>query len=145
MGFDIYGLNPKEESGSYFRANCWYWRPLWSYVISVTPDLTKEEVQAGSDNSGNRIDEYVAKKIGNNILAEEKSGNLEKYYQDRLDYLNNLPKETCYKCNGEQVENCIVCNGSGEKEHMDKSYPFSKELAVEFAKFCINSGGFEIY
>ena len=122
MGFDIYGLNPKEESGSYFRANCWYWRPLWSYVISVTPDLTKEEVQAGSDNSGNRIDEYVAEKIGNNILAEEKSGNLEKYYQDRLDYLNNLPKED-----------------------MDKSYPFSSELAVEFAKFCINSGGFEIY
>ena len=40
MGFDIFGLDPKEEAGSYFRANCWYWRPLWSYVISVTPDLT---------------------------------------------------------------------------------------------------------
>ena len=68
MGFDIFGLDPKEEAGSYFRANCWYWRPLWSYVISVTPDLTSDEVISGSDNSGSQISKEASEKIGRNIL-----------------------------------------------------------------------------
>ena len=28
MGMDISGINPIVESGEYFRANCWSWRPL---------------------------------------------------------------------------------------------------------------------
>ena len=71
---------------------------MWSYVISITPDLTKDEVNAGSDNSGNQISKEVAEKIGRNILAEKESGDLKEYYQQRKDYLENLPKESCYKC-----------------------------------------------
>jgi len=28
MGMDVMGVNPKNESGEYFRANCWSWRPI---------------------------------------------------------------------------------------------------------------------
>lgn len=147
MGFDIYGLDPKEEDGSYFRANCWYWRPLWSYVISITIDLTIDERMAGSDNSGNQISKEVAEKIGRNILAEKESGFLKDYYQERKDYLENLPKESCYKCvekDGKKDSDCHVCDGTGNRESMEASYPFSDELAIKFANFCLNSGGFEI-
>jgi len=28
MGMDVYGKNPANEAGEYFRANCWSWRPI---------------------------------------------------------------------------------------------------------------------
>jgi len=28
MGMDVSGINPIVETGEYFRANCWSWRPL---------------------------------------------------------------------------------------------------------------------
>ena len=28
MGMDVYGLKPTSESGDYFRANMWSWRPI---------------------------------------------------------------------------------------------------------------------
>lgn len=28
MGMDVYGINPFNELGEYFRANCWTWRPI---------------------------------------------------------------------------------------------------------------------
>ena len=28
MGMDVMGVNPKNEKGEYFRANCWSWRPI---------------------------------------------------------------------------------------------------------------------
>ena len=123
MGFDIYGLDPTDEKYKYFRANCWYWRPLWSYSILVTDDLTKNEIEAGSDNSGGFISKETAIKIGKNILERYNSGKMKEYNLDRKKYLLNLPKA----------------------DSQEKNYIFSIKLALEFANFCQNCGGFEIY
>ena len=34
MGMDVYGENPKNEKGEYFRNNVWWWRPLGDFVCS---------------------------------------------------------------------------------------------------------------
>ena len=28
MGMDVYGIEPRNADGQYFRANCWSWRPI---------------------------------------------------------------------------------------------------------------------
>ena len=83
MGFDLYGLNPKgdvpkpvitdwkddsisfeeqmkayqsyqnDTPGSYFRANVWWWRPLWQYITVACEDiLTEKDIESGSYNDG---------------------------------------------------------------------------------------------
>jgi hypothetical protein len=32
MGFDLYGVEPANKTGEYFRNNSWYWRPCDSRV-----------------------------------------------------------------------------------------------------------------
>ena len=39
MGMDVYGINPKTDSGDYFRANVWWWRPLWECVAYYCDDI----------------------------------------------------------------------------------------------------------
>lgn len=39
MGMDIYGLQPKDETGKYFRNNYWWWRPLARYCQQVAPEI----------------------------------------------------------------------------------------------------------
>jgi len=55
MGFDLYGTNGGNEKidhdnpveGQYFRANVWYWRPLWDLTCSIGKDiLTDRDIEA---------------------------------------------------------------------------------------------------
>ena len=58
MGFDVYALNPKtyKDSHIYFRANVWYWRPLWSFVEEICgDDLSDFDKEAGHYNDGSKI------------------------------------------------------------------------------------------
>ena len=42
MGFDLSGIKPTSEEGHYFRANVWYWRPIWGFVRQQLPDLLSD-------------------------------------------------------------------------------------------------------
>lgn len=35
MGMDVYGREPRNEVGEYFRSNIWWWRPLWNYTAEI--------------------------------------------------------------------------------------------------------------
>ena len=35
MGMDVYGKEPKNETGEYFRSNVWWWRRLWDFVCDI--------------------------------------------------------------------------------------------------------------
>lgn len=64
MGFDLYGKNPQNETGRYFRNNVWWWRPLWSLVSFYGRDvLTKKDIEAGQYNSGHVITKKKAKEL----------------------------------------------------------------------------------
>ena len=35
MGMDVYGKEPKNETGEYFRSNVWWWRRLWDFIFDI--------------------------------------------------------------------------------------------------------------
>ena len=185
MGFDLYGLNPKgdtpkpvitdwgnkkqadaffkyqdETPGSYFRANVWYWRPLWQYVTVTCDDiLTEKDMESGAYNDGHRISKTKANRIASRLKKLDKDGSIMKYELGYKEYLTSLPKEECDICNGTgkriddigisaRNENpdytCNGCDGKGKKDNFGSHYPFESEEIVRFAEFCEQSGGFEI-
>ena len=62
MGMDVYGTEPKNEKGEYFRNNVWWWHPLWSYCQENYPDITAS-VKKGHDNSGDGLDDEDSTKL----------------------------------------------------------------------------------
>jgi len=75
MGFDVFGY---EKNGAYFRKNIWRWRPLWSYVVSVSKNvLSKKDVIMGHYNDGHHINGEKTKKIIRILEKELVTGNLE--------------------------------------------------------------------
>ena len=67
-----------ENPGDYFRANVWGWRPIWSFVCEVCPDiLTEEDFKRGQYNDNHLIEEDrardIAKRLRNKMdLARER-------------------------------------------------------------------------
>lgn len=162
MGFDVYGLNPKlntkkpssikymdsgentswsdrflklsiedrdkyikdkhkwenENKGIYFRNNCWFWRPLWDYVYHICDDLiTEEQWDSGHCNNGESFNTNTAKEIAIKLYTSVEDGRAEAY------------KERYMK----------------EPDNDNSNYPFDVENVKEFADFCNESGGFQIY
>lgn len=55
MGMDVYGKNPSDECGHYFRACIWSWGPLYEQIAALCADLFDEEVltaMAFNDGAG---------------------------------------------------------------------------------------------
>ena len=185
MGFDLYGLNPKgdipkpvitdwgdkkqaddffkyqdETPGSYFRANVWYWRPLWQYVTVTCDDiLTEKDMESGAYNDGHRISKTKANRIASRLKKLDKDGSIMKYELGYKEYLTSLPKEECDICNGtgKRIDDigisarnanpdytCNGCDGKGKKDNFGSHYPFESDVVMRFAEFCEQSGGFEI-
>lgn len=51
MGMDVYGRNPSEDAGTYFRSSIWYWPSILS-VIASTKVLDDDTIIAMSYNDG---------------------------------------------------------------------------------------------
>ena len=158
----------KQVPGNYFRNNWWYWRPMWGYACGLGKQfgvITQKIEEWGNDNSGRKVNGKIAKKWGELILWDISEGNPQDYEEEYmkdykiaqehnnridkdLDILRELVKE-------ETGDPDIVPNDYPEKHakswqelwSMRKhqaSYPFSVDNLKEFAKFMIESGGFQI-
>lgn len=157
MGMDVYGKNPKNEKGEYFRNNVWWWHPLWDYCLNNHPEIA-QKVKHGHSNDGDGLDSADAYKLGILLRQDYHSGFAKDYEKKYAEYIENLPLEDCTICNQtgkltfksvgsdseEEVRECGRCNGTGKAENWFKNYPFSIENLKEFSEFCINSGGFSI-
>ena len=139
--------------GIYFRNNVWWWRPLWQYVCERFPEIiTDEDAESGCSNSGLLIDDEKAMKIGLGLTAKLLDGSVKAYadsYKAELDALEQLECDLC-KGTGTRTDmkvnnGCNGCSGTGLKDDWAKSYPFHVENVQEFTKFCLESGGFEIW
>ena len=105
------------NKGIYFRNNCWYWRPLWDFCYNVAPELISDDLWAdGHHNSGDGLNGEDAKLLGEKLLKAVSDGFAKKFKEHH----EELEKDEEYK------------------------YPFDIENVVDFAEFCIESGGFEI-
>ena len=139
-------INP----GNYFRNNVWWWRPLWHYVCQVCDDiLTSEDMDGCTDNSGYKICEEKALIIGVRLHAFILDGSTQKWKEGYDKELSELPKEPCFRCDGNnrghnKKKECLQCDKTGERENFQANYPFDVENVKNFAKFCIESGGFEV-
>ena len=171
MGFDLMGLSPTNQidfkdpeadfknmsiSGTYFRSNCWCWRPLWEFVINTCADIiTPDDADNGHYNQGHEINKVKALKIGARLQNRIDDGFADKYITDRNKELDEAPDLECYICEGTGKRAnppivgagdllCNGCNATGKKRPSECEYYLDKDNIQEFADFCKNSGRFSI-
>jgi len=108
--------------GVYFRNNCWWWRPLWNYCYTIGDDIISKDVwDSGHCNDGAGLNAKDAKKLGKRLLQSIEDGECLKYQAAYIQHQEDSDDEFA------------------------SSYPFDIDNVKEFAKFCIQSGGFEIW
>lgn len=171
MGMDVYGLNPKNEKGEYFRNNVWWWRPLADYICETHPHIA-EKCEHWHSNDGDGLDEDNSIALALALLDDIKEGKVEAYERSYNLWRASLPREACNLCDCTGIRNdkvgedmgmptkelspevqiltgrthgwCNACQGVGTTESWLSSYPFSSENVAEFAEFLRNCGGFQI-
>ena len=123
----------KKVKGDYFRANVWYWRPLWDYVCHVCDDiLTEKDWESGHYNDGHTISEEKAVQIGKRLNEQIESGRAEAYVKAHEQERN------------EAEEGNKGLKVGDEGYNWAESYPLDLENIQRFAVFCSESGGFTI-
>ena len=156
--------------GEYFRANVWFWRPIWNFVCEVCPDiLTEEDYKRGHYNDNHLIEEDRAKDIAKRLrekmdLARERqkkydndAPNKEKFNKMLEDAGNFIfekiskPKSELITCPGdmqihdpENYERWEKLTHYGNLKFDEMSYPINAKAIEEFAEFAEHSGGFRI-
>jgi len=154
MGFDVFGKEPVNETGTYFRNNIWCWRPLWNYVFANLKAISEEDYFKGSHNDGHEINKEKAQRIAASLKQKIESGELEEYIEAYTKYLDELPEEPCDYCDSlglrelpdsNDLVQCNGCGGSGKVKSFETYYPMYVENMKNFADFCQDSGGFKIY
>ena len=166
MGFDLYGMNAtSEKEGSYFRANVWFWRPIWSFVCgSCNNILTERDIKAGSYNDGHKISKTKAKRIASRLRQLDKNGIIQVWEDDMNVFIekareHNKKVQTkmdkiSEKCKSKHGYDLVPINypepyktqwnEAQQEEEWGSHYPASRDEIIRFAEFCKYSGGFEI-
>ena len=156
----------QENPGYYFRNNVWWWRPLADFVLWLADEeLGDKDREGWHNNGGHRVDEKTATIIADLLEEAIKQGAVQKMEEEnkrRRDKakLHNLEIEKKHK----ELRK-IVERHTGKKDlvpadypepfnsqwndiqkltNYEAHYPFSVDNVKDFAKFCRESGGFEI-
>jgi len=86
------------------------------------------------------------------LKTEISSGRMQEYADERIKEIKEMPEVACDLCMGSGFRDdafmkgeCNKCKGKGRIGPMEYSYPFSVQNVIDFAAFCIESGGFEIW
>jgi hypothetical protein len=171
MGMDVYGKNPTNEVGEYFRRNVWGWHPLWDYVEDTHPEIA-ELVEHAHSNSGDGLDAEKSVLLSKLLMDDYNSGKVAEYVVERNKQLSELPFEDCSLCEGTGVRTddigkkagqhkqeldpdisiivgrtkgwCNACNGIGKRENWATNYYLEPDDVKEFSEFLAECGGFEI-
>lgn len=155
MGMDVYGINPSSERGEYFRANVWYWRPLWVMIQNLYPDLAQKVPHAQS-NDGDGLESEDTLLLVSKMKTDLDSGVIEQYVNDYEEERINLPQQDCEFCHqtGYRLwpqedgtvlqKQCNSCKGTKKVDAWESSYPMDLELVKQFYLFLADSGGFKI-
>ena len=156
MGMDVYGQNPKDESGTYFRANVWYWHPLWDCLETLHPIIC-QKCEFPHDNSGSGLNPRDSKALASLLKRDLEDGTIEKYIEDYNAKIASLPKEDCKYCDQQGTRDwdqldgtvltkvCNACNGTLKVEPFQSWYHMDLDLMKEFQVFLQNCGGFQIH
>jgi hypothetical protein len=153
------------QSGTYFRNNVWWWRPLANYVLEYTKVIPEENQDGWHYNDCHMVSKQDAEMIGQQLDHLIKSGHtkkFEKQYEQRRKKIEKHNEkvekelETFSQSVKKKMKNDnLVPKDFPEEDHKkwekiygkrnsDGSYPFAEENVKEFSEFCKNSGGFTI-
>lgn len=170
MGMDVYGKNPTNEVGEYFRNNVWWWRPLADYACYIAPETTAA-CKHWHTNDGDGLDADGAATLAKELKASIDDGRAESYIKIRDAELSAMPSQVCTYCKGTGVRRdgvgesmamptkkietvghprhgelgwCNACDGIGSVRPHDTHYPLDIDNIKNFAAFLEACGGFEI-
>ena len=147
--FDLQDKYQQDNQGTYFRNNVWWWRPLWQFVCEQCQDfLTVADMNGGNSNDGYRITKTKSIKIAKKLSKVLAGTFVNQQLQEQMDAIHK-------EVNKNRVGNSIVpanypkpyykkWKKLQDAHNWDGDYPFDKENIENFAKFCRDSGGFEI-
>ena len=157
----------EENPGYYFRNNVWWWRPLADFVLWLADKefTTDKDREGWHNNGGYRVDEKKAKFIAGLLEASIDEG-IAKRFEDenkrkmkeaklhnlevakKHDELQMIVKEKTGKDNLVPADYPEPFNSQWNDiqklTNYEAHYPFSVENVKDFARFCRESGGFEI-
>jgi hypothetical protein len=152
--------------GDYFRANVWWWRPIWDFTCWKCGDiLNDKDIRYGSSNDNHFINKSKSKRIATRLNKAIQNGSAQKY-EDQVTALvkrakkkNNAIDKKLDKLKKE-VEKATGTNKLAPSEYPKSfkekwdviyagrdwgaSYPFNTKYLKEFSDFCNESGGFYI-
>jgi NAD-dependent SIR2 family protein deacetylase len=156
MGMDVYGRKPKNEQGEYFRANVWYWHPLWTCLDDLHPTICAK-CESPHDNSGDGLNARDSLTLSKLLKKDLEKGIIEEYISQYYAHINSLPLEDCKYCEGTgnrdwdqddgtvTTQQCNSCNGTLKVTSHIAWYHMDLELMKEFQIFLENCGGFNIH
>ena len=121
----------KENPGTYFRNNVWWWRRLWQFVCVECKDiLTEDDIAYGGSND-------------NHLISQDKAVLMAKRLQEKIDDGSAQAFEDSIKEYMESVKKDKHGYPKSEDDWM-ANYPFDIVNLQEFITFCSESGGFRI-
>jgi len=169
---DVSGSNPTSETGSYFRNNVWWWRPLAEYCLQNHFEIARK-CESWHTNSGDGLDADDSKLLARALKEDLRKGIVADYAKEYYRQMGELPREQCRLCHSTGIRKdkvgeemgmperelkpeiqiltgrthgwCNACDGVGTTENFGMSYPFSEDNVKEFADFLEDCGGFQIF
>lgn len=156
MGMDVYGKNPKNQQGEYFRANVWYWHPLWDCLETLHPTIC-QRCESPHDNSGSGLNSKDSLALSKLLRIDLNTGAIEEYIKQYDARIAELPLEDCIYCEGKGTRDwnqengtvltkqCNSCQGTLKVKPFISSYHMDLDLMKQFQIFLENCGGFEIH
>lgn len=140
MGMDVSGRNPTNESGEYFRASIWSWRPIHAIMSTIGKDLLDEKLitQMCYNDGAGPEDGEICWEIGDRI---EKSLATAENDDDFRLAPESTPGFYVYKEDGRFVPS----DAEYDPETMESPYAVSQDHLREFATFLKHCGGFEVW
>ena len=153
------------QSGTYFRNNVWWWRPLAEYVLNYTKVIPEHEQESWQYNDCTEVSKQNAEMIGQQLDHLIKIGHAKQFEKSYEKTRKKIEKhnekvekelETFSQSVKKKMKNDnLVPKDFPEEDHKkweeiykkrnsSGSYPFSEENVKEFSEFCKNSGGFTI-
>ena len=99
MGMDVFGIKPKNEQGEYFRANVWYWHPLWDCLEELHPSICSK-CESPHDNSGSGLNAKYSITLAKLLAKDLEDGTIKAYIEQYKAHIDSLPLEDCKYCDG---------------------------------------------
>jgi len=153
------------QSGTYFRNNVWWWRPLADYVLRHTKVIPENEHEHWGYNDCYEVSQQYAEMFSQQLDHLIKSGHCKAYadqfeknrkiietHNDKIEkQLDKFCKEVEKKLgksnlapNEFPTEDKKKWDKIYDKKNFNGNYPFSVDNVKGFSEFCKNSGGFTI-